>query len=218
MAGGTGANTNGVYELALRRSHAVSLSHGHRWSSRRFSRSSFCCPCVEEELVKVFANEHKKITCELSCKGDREKDRGRMKLEEMRELLGKNRIEDVSWLCSLSESELDMLISLKLLVLQRAKIIGHEDLANKFDLKMLRALGLIVMENIKGKVKDLSLIPALAEPALMDCCSLLKCNSKDIMSIEELKACLDIASRKRPAKSLRPLGSAARTPFVLAVQ
>ncbi|KAH7565935.1 hypothetical protein JRO89_XS08G0040800 [Xanthoceras sorbifolium] len=137
---------------------------------------------------------------ELSCKGDREKDRGRMKLEEMRELLGKNRIEDVSWLCSLSESELDMLISLKLLVLQRAKIIGHEDLANKFDLKMLRALGLIVMENIKGKVKDLSLIPALAEPALMDCCSLLKCNSKDIMSIEELKACLDIASRKRPAK------------------
>ncbi|KAL5775546.1 hypothetical protein ACOSP7_013103 [Xanthoceras sorbifolium] len=51
--------------LALRRSHAVSLSHGYRWSSRRFSRSSFCCPCVEGELVKVFANEHKKITCEI---------------------------------------------------------------------------------------------------------------------------------------------------------
>ena len=35
-----------------------------------------------------------------------------------------------------------MLISLKLLVLQRAKVIGHEELANKFDLKTLRALGI----------------------------------------------------------------------------
>ncbi|KAF3453951.1 hypothetical protein FNV43_RR04393 [Rhamnella rubrinervis] len=34
-----------------------------------------------------------------------------------------------------------MLISLKLLVLQRAEVIGHEGLAQKFDLKMLRALG-----------------------------------------------------------------------------
>lgn len=36
----------------------------------------------------------------------------------------------------------DMLISLKSLVLQRAKVIGHEGLAQKFDLKMLRALGM----------------------------------------------------------------------------
>lgn len=35
-----------------------------------------------------------------------------------------------------------MLISLKLLVLQRADVIGHEQLANKFDLKMLRAIGI----------------------------------------------------------------------------
>ncbi|KAH9792562.1 spc97/spc98 family of spindle pole body (sbp) component [Citrus sinensis] len=62
-----------------------------------------------------------------------------MEVKEMNEILSKNRVEDVSWLCSLSESE-DMLISLKLLILQRAKVIGHEELANKFDLKTLRAL------------------------------------------------------------------------------
>ncbi|KAK3188849.1 hypothetical protein Dsin_028410 [Dipteronia sinensis] len=123
-----------------------------------------------------------------------------MGLKELNEILSKNRIEDASWLCSLSESEIDMLINLKLLVLQRAKIIGHEDLANKFDLKMLRALGLILMEYFKGKVKDLSLIPALAEPALMDCSNLLKCNSENIMSIEELNTRLDNDSWKRPAK------------------
>ena len=36
----------------------------------------------------------------------------------------------------------DMLISLKMLILQRAKVIGHESLAKKFDLKMLRAMGM----------------------------------------------------------------------------
>ncbi len=35
-----------------------------------------------------------------------------------------------------------MLISLKMLVLQRAKAIGHDNLAQKFDLKMLRAIGM----------------------------------------------------------------------------
>lgn len=35
-----------------------------------------------------------------------------------------------------------MLINLKLLILQRAKMIGHEELAKKFDLKMLRAIGM----------------------------------------------------------------------------
>lgn len=34
-----------------------------------------------------------------------------------------------------------MLISLKRMALQRAKVIGYEDLAEKFDLKILRALG-----------------------------------------------------------------------------
>ena len=35
----------------------------------------------------------------------------------------------------------DLLISIKMLVLQRAKAIGHENLAEKFDLKTLRAIG-----------------------------------------------------------------------------
>lgn len=35
-----------------------------------------------------------------------------------------------------------MLISIKMLVLQRAKMIGHEALAEKFDLKTLRAIGI----------------------------------------------------------------------------
>lgn len=37
----------------------------------------------------------------------------------------------------------DMLISIKMLVLQRAKVIGHTDLAKKFDLKTLRAIGML---------------------------------------------------------------------------
>ena len=38
----------------------------------------------------------------------------------------------------------DMLISLNLLIIQRAKMIGFDELANKFDLKMLRAIGMPV--------------------------------------------------------------------------
>lgn len=35
-----------------------------------------------------------------------------------------------------------MLVSLKLLIIQRAKTIGCDELAYKFDLKMLRAIGM----------------------------------------------------------------------------
>ncbi|KAK9223440.1 hypothetical protein WN944_011883 [Citrus x changshan-huyou] len=120
-----------------------------------------------------------------------------MELKEMNEILSKNRVEDVSWLCSLSESELDMLISLKLLVLQRAKVIGHEELANKFDLKALRALGFILMERLKEKFKDLSLFPGSAEPAkFIAGCNLLKCDNEDILTVEELKTCLHIDSKR----------------------
>ncbi|GAV87734.1 hypothetical protein CFOL_v3_31160 [Cephalotus follicularis] len=117
-------------------------------------------------------------------------------------ILGSNTgIEDMSWLCSLSESELGMLISLKVLVLQRAKIVGHDELAKKFDLKMLRALGFVLMQYVKGQVKDLSLSPSLAESAtLIDNCNLLKSELENIMSIEELKACISTDSRKRSAK------------------
>ncbi|KAH7537125.1 hypothetical protein FEM48_Zijuj03G0058600 [Ziziphus jujuba var. spinosa] len=124
--------------------------------------------------------------------------------EEVEAILGNNRLEDLSWLCSLSESELDMLISLKLLVLQRAKIIGNEELAQKFDLKMLRALVLVLMEYAKEKVE--SLCPGLANStAFMDCCNLLKVDVEDILSIEELKACMGYDLKKRHGKrKVRP--------------
>ncbi|KAB2060890.1 hypothetical protein ERO13_A10G046700v2, partial [Gossypium hirsutum] len=81
------------------------------------------------------------------------------------EILGNNSIEDISWLCSLSESELDFLISLKKLAVKRAIAIGHVQLPNKFDLMVLQAPGFILMECLKEKVKDLSLIPSLVNSA-----------------------------------------------------
>ncbi|KAF5736243.1 hypothetical protein HS088_TW14G00379 [Tripterygium wilfordii] len=97
----------------------------------------------------------------------------------------------------------DFLISIKLLVLHRAKMVGRGELAMKFDLKMLRALGLILMEHLKGKLEDLSLVPDLPQPSLfMDGCNLLKSELEGIMSIEELKACIIDDSQKKWAKSV----------------
>ncbi|XWS18729.1 hypothetical protein CRYUN_Cryun32bG0069600 [Craigia yunnanensis] len=125
--------------------------------------------------------------------------------EEKEEILGNNSIEDVSWLCSLSESELDLLISLKKLAMKRSSVIGHAQLANKFDLKMLRALGFILMEYLKEKVKDLSLIPGFEESAtFLDCSNLLKSKLDDVMSIEELKERIAFKTRKEFCK--RPRG------------
>ncbi|XP_022715420.1 uncharacterized protein LOC111274780 [Durio zibethinus] len=125
--------------------------------------------------------------------------------KEKEEIFGNNSIEDVSWLCSLSESELDLLISLKKLALKRASVIGHVQLAKKFDLKMLRALGFILMECLKEKVKDLSLIPVMVESAaFLDSSNLLKCKLDDLMSIEELKECIAFKTRKEFCK--RPCG------------
>ncbi|XP_075520144.1 uncharacterized protein LOC142553636 isoform X2 [Primulina tabacum] len=70
-------------------------------------------------------------------------------------VLGNNDIDDVRWLCSLTESELDLLMGLKNLVYLRAKKIGHEDIAKKFDLRMLRTLSFNFMENLEGRLKDL---------------------------------------------------------------
>ncbi|OVA05131.1 Spc97/Spc98 [Macleaya cordata] len=53
-------------------------------------------------------------------------------LESRDEVIAKNKPEDVQWLSLLSDSELDLLISLKKLVIQRAKVVGHEGLAEKY--------------------------------------------------------------------------------------
>ncbi|KAF7143913.1 hypothetical protein RHSIM_Rhsim05G0134700 [Rhododendron simsii] len=104
------------------------------------------------------------------------------------DLLRDCRIEDVRWLCSLSESELDLLISLKEMVLRR----GRNSLAKKFDLKMLRALGFILMEHLKGQLKDVSVIPVLAESSsFLDGCNIVNSKLSDTIStmdIEELRA------------------------------
>lgn len=48
--------------------------------------------------------------------------------------------QDVEWLFSFSEPELDFLICLKELAIRRAKNAGCKDLADKFDVRMLHAL------------------------------------------------------------------------------
>ncbi|XP_061354017.1 uncharacterized protein LOC133298702 [Gastrolobium bilobum] len=97
------------------------------------------------------------------------------------------RVGDVTWLCSLSEFEIDMLISLKLLIIQRAKMIGCDELANKFDLKMIRAIALVLMEHLKTQLKDSSLIPDTVKSTdFLDACNLLKCNNDVAATMEEL--------------------------------
>ncbi|XP_060196523.1 uncharacterized protein LOC132625911 [Lycium barbarum] len=119
-------------------------------------------------------------------------------MKEQMAILGNNRIEDVRWLCSLTESELDLLIGLKVLIQQRAKKIRHESLANKFDLKTLRALSFILMENLKGKLKDL---PGTAESsANLDTCNLLNYDLDKTfanMGVEQLSSYICNDKRKR---------------------
>uniref|UniRef100_A0A7N0UZG2 Uncharacterized protein n=1 Tax=Kalanchoe fedtschenkoi TaxID=63787 RepID=A0A7N0UZG2_KALFE len=110
---------------------------------------------------------------------------------------GNNRIEDVSWLCSLTKSELDMLIALRKLVIQRAKVIGHSDLANKVDLKMLRGLGFVLMEYCKVQMRD----QGLAESsAFLDKCKLLDTSLNGGVEIQDLLGFVTIDTRKRKAE------------------
>ncbi|XP_057811945.1 uncharacterized protein LOC131026185 [Salvia miltiorrhiza] len=76
---------------------------------------------------------------------------------DVKDVLGNNDIDDVRWLCSLTDSELDLLIGLKNLVKMRADKIGQEALARKFNLRMLRTFSFIFMEHLKGQLKDVPL-------------------------------------------------------------
>ncbi|XP_011090150.1 uncharacterized protein LOC105170916 isoform X1 [Sesamum indicum] len=120
-------------------------------------------------------------------------------------ILGNNDIDDVRWLCSLTESELDLLMGLKNLVNMRAKKIGHEALAKNFDLRMLRALSMFFyrtyqncvtfMKHLKEQLKD---VPATSG---FDC-NLLKQNlssSLGRMTIDELYPYICSDQRKRIA-------------------
>ncbi|EPS64573.1 hypothetical protein M569_10210, partial [Genlisea aurea] len=55
-----------------------------------------------------------------------------------RSILGDNDVDDVHWLCSLSESEIDLLIALKSVIKNCAEATGQHDLASKFNLRMVR--------------------------------------------------------------------------------
>ncbi|KAL6499644.1 hypothetical protein OROGR_027554 [Orobanche gracilis] len=112
-----------------------------------------------------------------------------------KKVLGNNDIDDVRWLCSLSESELDLLMGLKNMMNMRAKKIGHEVLAKKFDLRMLRALCFIFMEHLKGQLKDVPVASGFD-------CNLLKQNVADSfssMTIEDLDPYICSDQRKRIA-------------------
>ncbi|KGN53863.2 hypothetical protein Csa_019174 [Cucumis sativus] len=122
----------------------------------------------------------------------------KISMEEANEILKNKRIEGISWLCSLSESELDLLISIKMLVLQRAKAVGHENLAEKFDLKMQRAIGFVLMEHLKGELRT-SDVSDLSQSAL-NACNLLDSNLEKILSIDEIMASICSDRRKKPGK------------------
>ncbi|CAH8277874.1 unnamed protein product [Arabidopsis lyrata] len=110
-------------------------------------------------------------------------------MEELSQILKNNRTDDLTWFCSLSESELDLLISLKQLVIQRAKISGLQDLvADQLDLKMLLALGFVLMEYVRKRVEDdTSLDPSVVQQlSLLDSCNLLKTDVDDTVDIEEI--------------------------------
>ncbi|CAO2812805.1 unnamed protein product [Amaranthus hypochondriacus] len=99
--------------------------------------------------------------------------------------IGHNNPEDVRWLFSLSETELDLLISLKKLAHKRALCIGHESLAQNFDLKTLRVLGFIVMQQIKEQVDGLQLTGLNGSNNLFDGCNLLKLDLENRVETRE---------------------------------
>ncbi|KAL5148234.1 hypothetical protein HKD37_13G035302 [Glycine soja] len=76
-----------------------------------------------------------------------------------------------------------MLISLKLLIIQRAKMMVCKELASKFNLKMIRAIGIID--------KRLITYPHTVKSAcFLDDCNLLKCSDEVDANIDELRTSL----------------------------
>ncbi|XP_068649382.1 uncharacterized protein [Aristolochia californica] len=85
-----------------------------------------------------------------------------------REEIGNCRPEDAAWLSTLSESEIDLLVSLKKLVIQRASVIGEEKLIENFDLRMLRSLGIVLIEVLKERLESKSLVSSMEASRLLN--------------------------------------------------
>uniref|UniRef100_A0ACD5X501 Uncharacterized protein n=2 Tax=Avena sativa TaxID=4498 RepID=A0ACD5X501_AVESA len=71
--------------------------------------------------------------------------------------------EESRWLASLSEPELDFLISLKMLAVKRAETAGRPHLADAFDLRTLRALGVALLESLKERLKETAVDPTILD-------------------------------------------------------
>ncbi|CAH9094356.1 unnamed protein product [Cuscuta epithymum] len=113
-----------------------------------------------------------------------------------------NGVDDIKWLCSLNETELDFLMSLKVMLLRRAKQMGSKALAKKFDLKFLRALGFIFINKLKGHLQ--SSIGSSSSSSL-DNCKLLKFDIDTCfknLSIQELDTYICTEKRKRSVLSM----------------
>lgn len=122
---------------------------------------------------------------------------------EGRVFIGNNRCEDVNWLCSLSEAELDYLISLKKFALQNGEVVKHESLAKKLDLKMLRFLGFFIGQCVKGSSKDCEMTEAGPSEEVLNACNLLKSNQAGTVPdriSEELMQYVEIGKIKRTSE------------------
>ncbi|CAN8240580.1 unnamed protein product [Cochlearia groenlandica] len=124
-------------------------------------------------------------------------------MEQVSEILKNNKTEDINWFCSLSESELDLAISLKKLAIQRAKTCGHQELALVFDLSMLRSLGLVLMEYLRKRVHDDASLVPISNKVLDNCNLLHTHDDNDTIDIEEIltEICCNSQSRKKSRKS-----------------
>ncbi|KAE9455885.1 hypothetical protein C3L33_12213, partial [Rhododendron williamsianum] len=121
------------------------------------------------------------------------------------DLLRDCRIEDVRWLCSLSESELLLWPSTYYCLLS---LMTHSKLFCILRIiclfKILPMTGFILMEHLKGQLKDVSIIPGLAESSsFLDGCNILNSKLSDTfstMDIEELRSFVGTDQRKRLAE------------------
>lgn len=79
---------------------------------------------------------------------------------ESKSLLRKNAMheeasgEDKAWLASLSDVEVDLLVSIKQMAMERAKTIQDERVNGIFGFRVLRTIGLLLKELIKERLKS----------------------------------------------------------------
>ncbi|MCL7038482.1 hypothetical protein MKW94_001062 [Papaver nudicaule] len=112
------------------------------------------------------------------------------------DILQENHPQDVLWLSLLSEKELDVLILLKSLVIERAKYVGHEHVANKYDLKMLRKLYCRLMKHLKGRIERTPSISGTELLKGINTSDMKGTNSSEIALLEEVIAPIMAKSSK----------------------